>query len=110
MVPEPQETAELVLLTDGAGAAGRRTTSSQSSDEVRRKAIFLGDLVDRSPASPLVLRLVMSMVRDGTAPRVTVNHDLAETPAQFEPEPEAFKNEVQRFINGLVSHYVLDGG
>ena len=92
-----------------------------------RKAIFLGDLVDRGPASPQVLRLVMSMVRDGSAlcvpgnhdikllrhlngKKVTVNHGLAETLAQLEFEPEAFKSEVRRFLDGLVSHYVLDGG
>ncbi len=90
-----------------------------------RKVIFLGDLVDRGPASPQVLRLVMSMVRDGSAlcvpgnhdikllrhlngKKVTVNHGLAETLAQL--EPEAFKSEVRRFLDGLVSHYVLDGG
>ncbi|GAA3968364.1 polynucleotide kinase-phosphatase [Hymenobacter antarcticus] len=95
--------------------------------EARRKAIFLGDLVDRGPASPQVLRLVMSMVRDGSAicvpgnhdikllrhlngKKVTVNHGLAETLAQLEAEPEAFKSEVRRFLDGLVSHYVLDGG
>ncbi|MFD1468666.1 polynucleotide kinase-phosphatase [Hymenobacter caeli] len=93
----------------------------------RRRAIFLGDLVDRGPASPQVLRLVMSMVRAGTAlcvpgnhdikllrhlngKKVTVNHGLAETLAQLEAEPEAFKGEVRRFLDGLVSHYVLDGG
>ncbi|GAB3588776.1 polynucleotide kinase-phosphatase [Hymenobacter daeguensis] len=93
----------------------------------RRKAIFLGDLVDRGPASPQVLRLVMSMVRDGSAlcvpgnhdikllrhlngKNVTINHGLAETLAQLKPEPEAFKSEVRRFLDGLVSHYVLDGG
>ncbi|AMJ68184.1 polynucleotide kinase-phosphatase [Hymenobacter sp. PAMC 26628] len=92
-----------------------------------RRAVFLGDLVDRGPASPQVLRLVMSMVRDGAAlcvpgnhdikllrhlsgKHVTVNHGLAETLAQLEPEPEAFKGEVRRFLDGLVSHYVLDGG
>ncbi|MDO7876044.1 polynucleotide kinase-phosphatase [Hymenobacter sp. ASUV-10] len=92
-----------------------------------RKAVFLGDLVDRGPASPQVLRLVMSMVRDGTAlcvpgnhdikllrhlngKNVTINHGLAETLAQLEAEPEAFKSEVRRFLDDLVSHYVLDGG
>ncbi|MBH8569572.1 polynucleotide kinase-phosphatase [Hymenobacter negativus] len=97
------------------------------ADAGTRKAVFLGDLVDRGPASPQVLRLVMSMVRDGSAlcvpgnhdikllrhlngKKVTVNHGLAETLAQLETEPEAFKSEVRRFLDGLVSHYVLDGG
>jgi predicted kinase len=41
-----------------------------------RKAIFLGDLVDRGPASPQVLKLVMSMVNAGTALCVPGNHDM----------------------------------
>jgi protein phosphatase len=92
-----------------------------------RRVIFLGDLVDRGPASPQVLRLVMSMVQAGTAlcvpgnhdikllrhlngKKVTVNHGLAETLAQLEDEPEAFKSQVRQFLDDLVSHYVLDGG
>ncbi|MBD2721361.1 polynucleotide kinase-phosphatase [Hymenobacter armeniacus] len=113
--------------SSGADAETRRVASLQSADGPRRKAIFLGDLVDRGPASPQVLRLVMSMVRDGSAlcvpgnhdikllrhlngKNVTINHGLAETLAQLEPEPEAFKSDVRRFLDGLVSHYVLDGG
>jgi protein phosphatase len=92
-----------------------------------RKAIFLGDLVDRGPASPQVLRLVMSMVRDGTAlcvpgnhdikllrhlngKNVSVTHGLAETLAQLEAETPGFKEQVRLFLDKLVSHYVLDGG
>ncbi|WP_426058996.1 polynucleotide kinase-phosphatase [Hymenobacter sp. B1770] len=113
--------------SDGADEKTRSVASLQSADGARRKAVFLGDLVDRGPASPQVLRLVMSMVRDGSAlcvpgnhdikllrhlngKKVTVNHGLAETLAQLEPEPEAFRSEVRRFLDGLVSHYVLDGG
>jgi polynucleotide kinase-phosphatase len=92
-----------------------------------RKVVFLGDLVDRGPASPQVLRLVMSMVRDGLALCVPGNHDikllrylngknvslthgLAETVAQLAGETPAFKEQVRLFLDGLVSHYVLDGG
>ncbi|MGI4831958.1 MAG: polynucleotide kinase-phosphatase, partial [Janthinobacterium lividum] len=92
-----------------------------------RRAIFLGDLVDRGPASPQVLRLVMSMVRSGAAlcvpgnhdskllrhlngKKVTANHGLAETLAQLEGESDSFKGQVRQFLDGLVSHYVLDGG
>ena len=92
-----------------------------------RKAIFLGDLVDRGPASPQVLRLVMSMVQAGTAlcvpgnhdskllrhlngKNVTVSHGLAETLTQLEGESATFKGQVRQFLDGLVSHYVLDGG
>ena len=92
-----------------------------------RTVIFLGDLIDRGPASPAVLKLVMSMVRSGIALCVPGNHDmklhkkltgkavqekhgLAETLRQLEGEPDAFKNDVKEFLYGLVSHYVLDAG
>src|SRR5262249_47488680 len=41
-----------------------------------RKAVFLGDLVDRGPDSPAVLRLVMGMVAHGRAYCVPGNHDI----------------------------------
>ncbi|MGW4197596.1 polynucleotide kinase-phosphatase [Streptomyces sp. NPDC005004] len=92
-----------------------------------RTAVFVGDLVDRGPDSPGVLRRVMGMVRGGSALCVPGNHEnkygrhlrgrkvqhthgLAETIAQMEGESEEFKDEVRRFLDGLVSHYVLDGG
>lgn len=92
-----------------------------------RRAVFLGDLVDRGPRSPDVLRLVMAMTRDGTALCVPGNHDdrlrrklegrdvrlahgLAETLAQLEGESAEFLAEARRFLNGLVGHYVLDEG
>ena len=40
-----------------------------------RKAIFVGDLVDRGPDTPGVLRLVMRMVEAGTGLCVRGNHD-----------------------------------
>jgi polynucleotide kinase-phosphatase len=92
-----------------------------------RKAVFVGDLVDRGPDSPGVLRLVMGMVAAGTAICVPGNHEqklarklngrnvqlthgLPETLAQLALEGPAFTEEVRVFIEGLVSHYVLDGG
>ena len=92
-----------------------------------RRAVFLGDLVDRGPASPQVLRLVMSMVQTGAAlcvpgnhdikllrhlsgKKVTANHGLAETLAQLAEEPAGFAGQLRQFLDGLVSHYVLDGG
>ncbi|MCG3129465.1 MAG: Bis(5'-nucleosyl)-tetraphosphatase, symmetrical [Phycisphaerae bacterium] len=92
-----------------------------------RKAIFLGDLVDRGPKIPQVLRLVMSMVADGAALCVPGNHDmkllrklrgkdvqlthgLAESVSQLESEPAEFRPQVAEFLDGLVSHYVLDDG
>ncbi|MFH8489680.1 polynucleotide kinase-phosphatase [Streptomyces longisporoflavus] len=92
-----------------------------------RTAVFVGDLVDRGPDSPGVLRRVMSMVGDGNAICVPGNHEnklgrylkgrkvqhthgLAETIEQLEAESEEFRASVREFVDGLVSHYVLDGG
>ena len=92
-----------------------------------RKAIFLGDLVDRGPKVPEVLRLVMSMVEAGTALSVPGNHDikllrklrgkdvqithgLAESLDQLGKESLEFRAKIQEFIDQLVSHYVLDDG
>ncbi|WP_330241134.1 polynucleotide kinase-phosphatase [Streptomyces sp. NBC_00525] len=95
-----------------------------------RTAVFVGDLVDRGPDSPGVLRRVMAMVADGNAlcvpgnhenklgrylkgRKVQLTHGLAETVEQLEREDErdpAFRGRVAEFIDGLVSHYVLDGG
>ncbi|WP_159773986.1 polynucleotide kinase-phosphatase [Streptomyces sp. HM190] len=92
-----------------------------------RTAVFVGDLVDRGPDSPGVLRRVMAMVGSGNALCVPGNHEnkygrylkgrnvqhthgLAETIEQMERESEEFRKQVREFIDGLVSHYVLDGG
>ncbi|MFL1899829.1 polynucleotide kinase-phosphatase [Streptomyces tauricus] len=92
-----------------------------------RTAVFVGDLVDRGPDSPGVLRRVMSMVGSGNALCVPGNHEnkygrhlkgrkvqpthgLAETIAQMEHESDEFRQQVREFVDGLVSHYVLDGG
>jgi protein phosphatase len=94
---------------------------------VGRKAVFLGDLVDRGPGVVGVLKLVMSMVEAGTALCVPGNHDvklmrklrgknvqithgLAETLQQLEGEPAEFSQRVEKFIDKLVGHYVLDAG
>ena len=77
--------------------------------------------------NPEVLRLVMGMVKAGTAFCVPGNHDvklmrklrgkdvkithgLADSLAQLEPEPPEFKRQVADFIDDLVSHYVFDDG
>lgn len=92
-----------------------------------RKVVFLGDLVDRGPDVPGVLRLVMDMVEDGTALCVPGNHDMkllrklkghkvamrhgiVETLEQLEKETPEFKQRVSDFLDKLISHYVLDDG
>jgi protein phosphatase len=92
-----------------------------------RKIVFLGDLVDRGPKIPEVLRLVMSMVQAGTALCVPGNHDvklmrkirgkdvqithgLADSLQQLDKESPEFRAQVSDFLDELVSHYVLDEG
>ncbi len=92
-----------------------------------RKIIFLGDLVDRGPASPAVLKLVMQATADKYALCVPGNHDnkllkylngknvqlqhgLERTAAQLEGADPAWIESVKVFLDGLVSHYVLDRG
>jgi polynucleotide kinase-phosphatase len=92
-----------------------------------RTALFVGDLVDRGPDTPGVLRLVMGMAAAGTALSVSGNHEaklvralkganvrvsygLAESLAQLGSESDEFRAEALAFMDGLISHYVLDDG
>jgi len=106
---------------------GYSVDGSQVTPPSGRRAVFLGDLVDRGPETPGVLRLVMGMVAAGTALCVPGNHDeklgralrgekvkavygLERSLEQFENESPEFRREVADFIRNLVSHYVLDDG
>ncbi|MGY4956597.1 polynucleotide kinase-phosphatase [Streptomyces nigrescens] len=122
--------SELETLLGRLGYALVRDALGRPVDAVHpegRTAVFVGDLVDRGPDSPGVLRLVMGMVGAGHALCVPGNHEnklgrylkgrkvqhthgLAETIEQLEKEDAAFHTEVGAFLQGLVSHYVLDGG
>ena len=92
-----------------------------------RRAIFVGDLVDRGPRTPDVLRIVHAMVTSGAAFCVSGNHDvkfvrwlggrkvqlthgLDASAAQMEQESPAFREEMRQFLDKLVSHLWLDGG
>ena len=115
-----------LLRTLGYTVAGTRETPEVTAPQGRR-AIFVGDLVDRGPDSPGVLRLVIAMVANGTAFCVPGNHDvklmkklrgrdvkishgLAETLQQLESEPEDFGKQAADWIYSLVSHLVFDDG
>ncbi len=117
---------ELVSLLGELGYAATDEGPRYRHPEGRR-AIFLGDLVDRGPDSPGVLEIVMAMVEHGAALCVPGNHDvklmrkldgrdvrlthgLAQTVEQLEPRAPEFKQRVREFIDNLVSHYVLDDG
>ena len=96
-----------------------------------RKAVFVGDLVDRGPRVLDTLSIVRNMIALGSAMCVPGNHDmklfrklsgrdvqvshgLAQTLAEIDAIPESerghFCKSLSEFLDGLVSHYVLDGG
>ena len=96
-----------------------------------RKAVFVGDLVDRGPRVLDTLSIARNMVTFGSALCVPGNHDmkllkklngrdvqithgLAESLAEIDALPDdvrtPFTKSLAEFLDGLVSHYVLDGG
>lgn len=123
---------ELETLLESLGYTLRpHGKEGQRSYEVRppegRRAIFVGDLVDRGPRSPDVLRLVASMVEAGTGFCVIGNHEfrlkrkltgdnvraahgLQQTLDQMGTQPRGFRTDVLDFIDSLPSHMVLEGG
>jgi protein phosphatase len=122
--------AELELLLEELGYAITRDEAARPVNAIHprgRRVIFLGDLVDRGPDTPGVLRLAMGMVAAGTAlcvagnheakllramrgKKVTVSHGLEESLKQLDREDGPFCREVETFLDGLTSHFVLDGG
>jgi len=94
---------------------------------VGRTLVFVGDLVDRGPRSPDVLRIAMAMAEAGTALCVEGNHDskfarwlsganvktghgLQATIDQMAPEDPAFHARVRRYLSSLPPYLWLDGG
>jgi protein phosphatase len=92
-----------------------------------RTVVFVGDLVDRGPATPGVLRLVMDLVARGAALVARGNHDdklarklagrevsvgfgLQESLDQLAAEPAAFHERARAFLDGLPHQLLLDGG
>jgi protein phosphatase len=96
-----------------------------------RKAIFVGDLVDRGPRILDTVRIVRNMVESGSALCVPGNHDmklmrklqgrqvqithglansLAEIDALSGEVKDQFRTSLAEFLDRLVSHYVLDDG
>ncbi len=123
---------ELVTLLAKLGYHIKETDySGQKSFEVthpeQRKLVFVGDLVDRGPNTPDVLRLVMGMVQAGNAycvrgnhdgklwkklvgHHVQINHGLEVTMEQFAKESTEWIEEVRHFLEKLPSHYLFDDG
>ena len=92
-----------------------------------RKVIFLGDFCDRGPRNVDVLKLAMKMIGSGNALAVPGNHDnkllrylkgnniqkthgIEQTIAEIDVTDDAFKAETVKFLDSLISHYVLDDG
>ena len=117
----------LELLTTLGYAVALRADAFSVTHPQGRKVVFVGDLVDRGPRVPDVLRLVMGAVASGAGFCVAGNHDvklvkalrgrdvklthgLAESMAQLSVESAEFRATVAEFLDGLVSHYVFDAG
>ena len=92
-----------------------------------RKAVFLGDLCDRGTQNLQVLKTVLAMVKSGNALAVPGNHDvklvkylfgkpvtiangMENTVAEIDGESRETKYEIRDFLDGLISHFVLDEG
>lgn len=92
-----------------------------------RTVVFVGDLVDRGPDVPGVLRLVLGMLASGDSLSVLGNHDdvlrrallghdvevgggLDMSLTQLARESEGFRTAVAEALAALPAHLVLDGG
>ncbi len=92
-----------------------------------RTLVFVGDLVDRGPRSPDVLRIAMAMAAAGTALCVEGNHDnkflrwlsganvkpahgLQASIDQMAEEDPAFRAAVRKYVGSLPIYLWLDGG
>lgn len=101
------------------------------SHPLGRRAVFVGDLVDRGPRVLDTVKLVQNMVEAGSAFCVPGNHDiklvrklkgrdvqithgldrsLAEIDAIPADRRDADAGRVRDFLDGLISHYVFDDG
>jgi protein phosphatase len=96
-----------------------------------RRVLFVGDLVDRGIRNLDTVKLVRNMIEANSAlcvcgnhefklmrylrgKKVTVSHGLQQTIDELDAIPpevaEDYKIDLQKFLDGLISHYVLDEG
>jgi len=92
-----------------------------------RTLVFVGDLVDRGPRTPDVLRIAIRMAGQGAALCVEGNHDnklvrwlkganvktghgLQASVDQLQHESAGFRDSVRVFLEGLPPYLWLDGG
>lgn len=129
---------ELEMLLDRLGYVSTDVPDESASQYRKlwshpegRRAVFVGDLVDRGPRSLDAFDLARNMVEHGTglfAPgnhefklekklrgkNVKLRHGLETTVAELEALPEdareTYQDAMAEFIRGLASHMVLDDG
>ncbi|MBM3646996.1 MAG: polynucleotide kinase-phosphatase, partial [Alphaproteobacteria bacterium] len=106
-------------------ADGERTVTV--TPPTGRKVVFVGDLVDRGPNVPDVLRIAMSMVNANAAyvvqgnherklgrwlqrRQVTIAHGLQASIDQLASESRGLREALPGFLDSLRSHYWLDKG
>jgi protein phosphatase len=119
---------ELVSLLAKLGY--EQQTSGVYKPPEGRKAIFVGDLVDRGPKIPEAVRIALEMVKAGYALCVPGNHDVKfmravrgkkvqithglgdslQQFAEYDKSQHGFSRSAADFIDSMVSHYVLDDG
>ena len=92
-----------------------------------RKAVFVGDLVDRGPFVLDTLRIAHNMVQSANAfcvpgnhddklkrwlqgKQVQVRHGLETSIKDLELLSQQDRQKITKFLEGLISHYVFDGG
>jgi len=109
------------------GELGYQVSEDVAKHPDDRKLVFLGDVVDRGPKIVETLRLVMGSVEAGTAMCVPGNHDiklmrklggrdvqithgLQDSLTQLESQSDEFREGVHKFLDGMISHFVLDDG
>lgn len=107
------------------GPRGKRSATVSHKDG--RRIVFVGDLVDRGPASMDALRLAMKAEKDGIARCVIGNHDdkflrwlkgrdvrmstsLKTTVDEAKAEKAKFLDKARFYLESLPSHLVLDNG
>lgn len=114
---------ELERLLDALGYRAREGVYTHPS----RRAVFVGDLIDRGPASIDCLELARAMCEAGHAWMVPGNHEskmlrtlsgkgrgpgdaLARTLADFSRREPATRDAIVAFLEALPDHLVLDDG
>ena len=117
---------ELCVLLEKLGYTLGRDAFMAAHPE-GRKAVFLGDLVDRGPKIVETLKLVMNMADAGNALCVPGNHDnkllrklggsevrlthgIQNSIDQLAGHPEGLLTQIKTFLDSLIGHYVLDNG